>query len=401
MRHQVRAECLIALAAVVVCGACHTTDASPGDDAGSNELANQDAGALPPWLTSVKVLAAGPIDTTLDCRTTLCRHSEDTDLITWNGATWLVYRTANSQVLGPNSSLLVFRSTDEGVTFAQTARIPAPIDRDIRDPHFYVVGNQLHLKALTRLPVPLGQGDASAATISMGMHSADGVTWSALAPMGPVTQSFWRIKEHGGTYFSAAYDDSDATVTLFTSKDGETWAPGPIVYAKAEDTPGETELVFMPSGALLALVRMDGLPAELLGDSGRLRTKVCWAQPPAYDAFTCPQDLDGQRLDGPVAFFVGARVFVVARKHLQGTGRKRTSLFELGGTLDGGPLTVKEWGELPSAGDTAYAGVAMKADGRAFVTWYSGELARDDTWLFGMIAPTQIWEGIVDFSKLP
>ena len=71
--------------------------------------------------------------------------------------------------------------------------------------------------------------------------------WSALAPMGPVTQSFWRIKEHGGTYFSAAYDDSDATVTLFTSKDGETWAPGPLVYAKAEDTPGETELVFMPS----------------------------------------------------------------------------------------------------------------------------------------------------------
>jgi hypothetical protein len=28
---------------------------------------------------------------------------------------------------------------------------------------------------------------------------------------------------------------------------------------------------------MLALVRMDGTDAELLGDQGRLRTKICWS----------------------------------------------------------------------------------------------------------------------------
>lgn len=125
-----------------------------------------------------------------------------------------------------------------------------------------------------------------------------------------------------------------------------------MIYANALDAPSETELVFVPSGKLLALVRMDGVEGERLGDAG-----------------------------------------VVARKHLQGSGKKRTALVELGGALDGGPLTVEEWGELPSAGDTSYAGIATRADGRALVSWYSGDLAKDDVWLLGMIAPTQIWTG--------
>jgi hypothetical protein len=72
------------------------------------------------------------------------------------------------------------------------------------------------------------------------------------------------------------------------------------VYGASEDTPLETELVFTPSGKLLALVRMDGAGDELLGDVGRLRTKVCWADAP-YATFTCPDELVGQRLDGPLS----------------------------------------------------------------------------------------------------
>lgn len=368
-------------------------------DAGDG-IEPEDAGALAPWLTSARVAVAGPDDTSLDCRTVICRHNENTDLVTWKGAIWFIHRTSNSQVLGPNSALHVYRSADDGATFTETARIPAPVDRDIRDPHFYVVGSTLHVKALARLPV-ISVRDSNVDTLAMEMHSDDGAAWSALTPMGPAGQSFWRIREHGGTYFTASYEDGDKAITLFTSTDGVAWTKGAVVYDKSEDTPLETELVFMPSGKLLALVRMDGTEAELLGDEGRLRTKVCWADPPSYLAFTCPQDITGQRLDGPLAFFVGPRLFVVARKHLQGTGKKRTSLFELTGTLEGGPLSIKDWGDFPSAGDTSYAGVAMKADGRALVSWYSGQLAKDEVWLLGMIEPTNIWQGVIDFTKLP
>ena len=402
MKQNTRATALLAVAAAsfafLSCKASSSGDPAPvgEDDAG---ITREDAGTLAPFLASAKVVVAGPDDTSLDCRTVICRHNENTDLVSWKGAIWFIHRTANSQVLGPNSALHIYRSTDDGVTFTETARIPAPDGRDLRDPHFYIVGQQLFVKALTRLPI-LSVRDSDIDTISMEMHSVDGTTWSTFKAIGPTKQSFWRIKEHAGTYFNAAYEDGDKSVSLFSSKDGITWAKGAVVYDKSEDTPLETELVFMPSGKLLALVRMDGNDNELLGDAGRLRTKVCWADPPAYDAFTCPQTFDGQRLDGPLATFVGSRLFVIARTHLQGTGKKRMSLFELGGTLEGGPLTLNTIGDFPSAGDTSYAGLAMRSDGRALVSWYSSELAKDQIWALGMFEPTAIWHGVVDFSKL-
>jgi hypothetical protein len=382
--------------------ACTSTKVAPPAAAASapdeSDNGPEDAGVVPAWLSGAKVVVSGPDDTSLDCRAVICRHNENTDLVAWNGAIWFIHRTAVSQVLGPNSALHVYKSIDDGATFSETARIDAPADRDIRDPHFYVVGGRLHVKALARLAV-LSVRDSDVDTLAMEMHSDDGVAWSDFTPIGPKGQSFWRIKEHAGTYFTAAYEDGDKAVTLFSSTDGIAWTKGPLVYGTSEDTPLETELVFMPSGKLLALVRMDGSENELLGDKGRLRTKVCWADAP-YTTFDCPDEIAGQRLDGPVAFFAGERLFVIARKHLQGTGKKRTSLFEIGGHLAGGPLSIKEWGELPSAGDTSYAGVAMRSDGKVLVTWYSGRLDKDQIWLLGMIEATNVWQGVIDLTKL-
>jgi hypothetical protein len=363
--------------------------------------AAEDAGALPAWLPSARVVVSGPDDPYVDCRTLICRHNENTDLVSYKGAVFFVHRTAVSQVLGPDSALHVYVSDDEGISFTETATLPALPDRDLRDPHFYVVGDTLHLKALTRLPV-VSVRDSNVDTVAVEAHSTDGVRWSAFTPIGPHGQSFWRIKEHAGLYYSASYADGDQSVTLFSSKDGMTWTPGAVVWDHAEDTPLETELVFMPTGRLLALVRMDGNDTEYLGDQGRLRTKVCWAEPPDYAKFDCPQEIDGQRLDGPLAFFSGQRLFVIARRHLQNTGaKKRTALFEITGNLEGGPIDARFIGDLPSAGDTSYAGIAFRSDGRALVSWYSGVLEKDEGWLGGMIAQTNIWHGFIDFTKLP
>ena len=212
--------------------------------------------------------------------------------------------------------------------------------------------------------------------------------------------SLWRPKLNDGVWYSAAYHDGDSSVKLFTSSDGATWSAGPDVYTISADTPLETELMFMPSGALLALVRMDGDDQQLLGtDPAGLRTKVCWAQPP-YDTFNCPDELDGQRLDGPLSFFWKDRLFVVARKHLGEDGRKRTSLFEITGDFTGaGKLTIQEWGELPSAGDTSYAGAAVVDDHRVLLSWYSGDLVLDQTWAIGLFDASDIWLGTVDFLE--
>jgi hypothetical protein len=353
-----------------------------------------------PWLRQARILVHADL-ANQDCRTGVCKHNENTDLARWKGDIYFVHRTAGSQVLGPNSSLRVYRSRDDGKTFKLRAIIAAPVDRDIRDPAFYKVGDRLFIKAITRLP-GFALRDADAGSISVETHSLDGRKWSATRAIGPEGWGFWRVVEQDGTYFSAAYEDGDLRVVLYRSTDGRKWKAGPEIYGVSEDTPLETELTFSPSGKrMLALVRMDGNNNELFGYQGRLRTKVCWAKQP-YRTFNCPQELNGVRLDGAVAFWWSGRLFVIARKHLPGSEiRKRTALYELTGNLERGPLEIHEWGEFPSAGDTSYAGIARIHGPRFLTTWYSSPPAEDPSWLEGFAGQTGIWRAKLDLSLLP
>ncbi len=85
-----------------------------------------------------------------------------------------------------------------------------------------------------------------------------------------------------------------------------------MIYDVAADSPLETELELLPSGQMLALVRMDGSDDELLGNSGRLRTKVCWSAAP-YTKFDCGSEFSGQRLDRPISCSAQGRLVVIAR----------------------------------------------------------------------------------------
>lgn len=377
---------LAALVLVVACG-----DNSSGD-------------GLPPWLSDSKILVDGFDEKNLECRDKPCPHDENTDLIVFDGATYLVHRTAVSQILGPNSSLRVYKSPDHGATFDLLAIIPAPSDRDLRDPSFYVIDGKLAIKAITRLPVTSPR-DSDVDSISVNTVSPDGgATWSDLTAIGPEEFSFWRIKDDShGVHYSAAYEDGDKSVVLFSSTDGQAWTQGATIYGVSADTPLETELIFdfpgFPTDRLVALVRMDGTDDELLGNAGRLRTKVCISDPP-YADFDCSQELDGVRLDGPLAFRAGDRELVVARKHfLDEADQKRTALFELTAD-DTGVLAITEHGELPSAGDTSYAGVAAIDDHRFVISYYSGNLTLDQDWALAILEPSDIWLGTVDVTKL-
>jgi hypothetical protein len=352
------------------------------------------------WLIGPTILVPGN-EANQNCRTGVCRHNENTDLTRWHGDVWLVHRTAGSQILGPNSSLRVYRSRDQGRTFRLQAIIPAPVDRDIRDPSFFRVGKRMHIKAITRLP-GFALRDKDAGSISVDMSSPNGRSWTRPRPIGPIGWGFWRVVEQDGVYYSAAYEDGDLRVVLYRSTDGRRWKAGPQIYGKSADTPLESELVFSPSGKrMLALVRMDGNDYELFGNRGRLRTKVCWARRP-YRHFSCPQSFRGVRLDGPVAFWWHGRLFVVARKHVKGAGvRKRTALYELTGNLEGGPLRIRELGTFPSAGDTSYAGVAHLRGPRFLVSWYSSPVAADPSWIEGFAGPTDIWKATIDLSQVP
>lgn len=372
-------------------------------------------GPLTPALAKSSIFVPGVGVQNIDCRTGICQHNENVDMIRWKGDIYLIHRTARSQILGPNSSMHIYRSTDEGASFTDVATLLAPAaesegntdtgdggylvpsGRDLRDPSFYIAGDKLFVKALTRLPVTSAR-DSGVNTIAVEAHSTDGTHWTDIVPMGPPTWSFWRIQEYKGVYYNAAYHDGDSEVSLFTSTDGVTWTQGASVYAKAEDTPLETELTFMPSGRLLALVRTDGASDQLFGDSDERMTQVCWSDAPPYASFHCDAPLKGVRLDGPFSFIEDGRLFVMARKHLGVQDTKRTALYELTGNLEGGPLAAKELFEIPSAGDTSYAGGVKLKSGAWLFSWYSGNVALDEPWLTGMLNATDIWMGTVEFK---
>jgi hypothetical protein len=174
-------------------------------------------------INDAHVIVDGLHAMTPDCRSEICLHNENTDLAVFDGATYLVHRTALSQVLGPNSSLRVSRSDDHGRTWKLLAVLPAINGRDLRDPCFYVIDGKLAIKALTRLPVT-SLRDSNVDTIAVGTVSPDGgATWSPLAPIGPETWSYWRIRDDPqGVHYTAAYEDGDKSVKLFVSVDGTT-----------------------------------------------------------------------------------------------------------------------------------------------------------------------------------
>jgi len=384
------------------------------------------------WLPDAKILVTGEVDNVGvnggyqgNCRPGICQHNENTDMIVWNNAIYLIHRTAISQTLGPNASLHIYRSTDEGAHFidvaqflAPDATVSPPAGRDLRDPAFFIVGNELFFKALTRIPAGTpdnpgtGERDSGVQTQTVVSHSSDGVTWTPFVNVGTIGYSFWRVKEYNGVYYSAAYQDGDASVVLYSSTDGLNWTTGPLIYGITADTPLETELVFVPppsgspsgtADSLLALVRMDGTDEELLGGEGRLRTKVCTAQSP-YTSFECNYEIDGERLDGPVAWYWDSRLFVIAREHIGADLRKRTTLFELTGDLSANMTQapgVIVHAQFPSAGDTSYAGVAPLGGSRFLVSYYSSNLVADENWATAMGGPTDIWQATIDLASLP
>ena len=99
------------------------------------------------------------------------------------------------------------------------------------------------------------------------------------------------------------------------------------------------------------------------------------------------------RLDGPALFRYDGRIYAVAR-YQPGTrgrytklgsvfSRKRTSLF----LVEENRLVYLS--DLPSAGDTSYAGVVLR-DGYLYASYYTSNIGRDYPWLVGMLVRSDI-----------
>ena len=341
-------------------------------------------------------------------------HNSNTDLILWRGR-WLLVHAASPYHMGtPRSRLVVRRCADAlpapGSRWETLAELRVP-GSDIRDPIFAPIGERLLLYALTN------QGFYAIPSGSVLAASDDGARWSDFEAVGPPGWLFWRLRPHpserapggGPVWYASAYWKDHGESILLRSQDGRAWERVATIHrGEAND---ETEIAFLPGpdGAatprMLATARLEMTPDSLTGHPDA-STLLAFSDPP-YTEWSDARKVRSRatRLDGPVAFSDGSRLFAVARAqpgarrwpvHLGSSwARKRTALWWIdagretpGGGGSGEPRLVR-LSDLPSAGDTSYAGVVLHA-GALYADYYTSRIERDYPWLLGMILRTDI-----------
>jgi hypothetical protein len=318
-------------------------------------------------------------------------HNSNTDMIFWRDRFWLVHAASPYHMGTPKSRLVIRRSSDarhwEVVARLQVA------GKDIRDPKFAPIGDRLLLYALSN------EGFFATPEGSVVSVSEDGVRWSEFSPVGPRGWLFWRPKSaDAATWYVPAYWRDHGKSILLRSRDGLEWEQVSTIYEGEGND--ETAIEFLPDGRILATARLEVTPDTLRGNANASTLLAVAAAP--FEPWSY-QKSRVTRLDGPVLFSHAGRVFAVAR-HQDGSrgfltrlggvwSRKRTAVYEVS------PERLVHLSDLPSAGDTSYAGVVLR-EGFLYTDYYTSHIERDYPWLLGMFLPTDIRMARISLASL-
>lgn len=310
------------------------------------------------------------------------RHNSNTDLIYWRGAFYLIHASSPWHFGSSDCRLRLHRSLDAR-SWEMLAEFRAGGGDDIRDPKFAAIGNRLYLYVLVN-----DSFMATPESTSM-TWTEDGLHWAELREIEPKGWLFWRPKTRDNlTWYCPAYWHDHGKSILLKSNDGENWQEVSVIYEG--DANDETDIEFLPDGRILATARLEIEPDKVLGHADA-HTLLAVAAPPYTEWSRARSHVD--RLDGPYLFRYQGEVYAVGRRNPDPNrfptytasvlGRKRTALYKVL------PDKLIWLSDLPSAGDTSYAGVVTLGQD-LFVSYYTSDITRDWPWLIGMVSPTEI-----------
>lgn len=264
---------------------------------------------------------------------------------------------------------------------------------DIRDPKLAVIHDRLTLFALLNQQFdPLPHKTVCA-------NSTDGENWSPFVDIGPDGWLLGKPKTADQkTWFAPAHNFQTGAAALLCSTNGLHWdTVSPICANEQAD---ETAIEILPDGKMLSATRLEaggGLFGSCNGG-----TLLSSSRPP-YEGWTKMARSSLTRLDGPALFSVDEKCFAVGRFQPRVHGpfgwhgsifsSKRTSIF---GVNAEGLTWLKD---LPSTGDTAYAGVALW-NGQIVISYYTTDPSRDYPWIIGIFRPTRIQVTRISLSEL-
>ena len=325
-------------------------------------------------------------------------HNSNTDMIEWRGQFFVAYVSSPFHFGSDKSVLHIKHSSDLGRNWGEVDTFN-PSGEDIRDPKFSVIGNRLFLYALKNTSF------VAEPYITIYSYTQDGVVWSSFEIIPDLDGwLFWRPKTQDGvTYFNSAYWYQHGKAILIKSTDGINWQIISTIHEGGHND--ETEIIFLPDNRLLATARLeydswgDGMFGHALG-----ATLIAESEPP-YTVWTNQLESKITRLDGPYLFIYHNRIYAIGRYQPdlgrsglltdQGSilARKRTAIFEV--RLDGLAYLT----DLPSDGDTSYAGLVMSGE-TAYISYYTSPINHDYAWILGMLLPSQVRIAKVDLAVL-
>ncbi|MHA1649780.1 MAG: hypothetical protein ACTSYB_06280 [Candidatus Helarchaeota archaeon] len=323
------------------------------------------------------------------------QHNSNTDLIYWNktGRIYLIHDRRPFH-LGSTDARLILWSSLDARNWTKITEFSVP-GNDIRDPKFAIIGNRLFLYALKNL------GVMATPYQTVYTFSEDGINWQPFQEISLSGWLFWRPKTNDNlTWYVPAYWHEHGQSILLNSTDGINWNIVATIYTgEAND---ETAIEFLPDGRMICTARLEGTADSLFGSSEACTLIATSSYP--YTNWSSYIKSRETRLDGPVLFSHANKIFAIGRRHLGPRtyftelgsifSRKRTAIYLVNETSGLRFLT-----DLPSAGDTSYAGIVIKGE-ELFISYYTSDITKDYSWILGMVANSDIRIAKINISAL-
>lgn len=355
------------------------------------------SGAVPFEISAMSPLVPGP---GLPADLAVDDANNNLDIARYGDRFFLGFRTAPHHWATDSARIHIVSSADrESWTHEATFDLDG---RDLREPRFLVLGDRLLFYFFEAEDSASGFAPLS---IRASERGSDG-TWSESRAIFEPGYVVWRAKVRAGRAWMSVYRGSELyeesggvqRTRLLTSEDGLNWTS-----VSGEASPisvgGTSECAFEidDQGNLVAVVRIEA--------RGSI---VCTAPAERLERWDCTES--AYRHDSPILFREGGQVYALARRSLggpmeRGPGwwpdrvrflwaqlrywftRKRTTLYE----VDAEQRRMVPLIDLPSRGDTAFAGVVRLDDGSWWGANYTSPLdGIDPPWVVGQSRPTHI-----------
>lgn len=310
-------------------------------------------------------------------------HNAFTDLARWHDRFWCTFREADAHV-GGDGQIRVLVSTDGDVW--ESAALVSEKGVDLRDPKLCVTPDD---KLMLTMGGSIYDGKTLLGRQPRVAFSDDGRAWSAPEQVLTPGEWLWRTTWHDGICYGTSYNASTRNtreaqeaaknagpvepgpaewkLKLFQSRDGRNYEL--VTHLDVPGHPNETTLRFLKDGRLKAMVRREG---------GSQNGWIGVSEKPPYQQWTWHET--AMRFGGPNFIELpDGKLWATTRSYLP---KAHTVLARMTET------TITPVLDLPSGGDTSYAGMVWHDD-LLWISYYGSHEGKTSIYLAKVRLPKE------------